>query len=125
MQGHPADGVMMGKDAEINATKEAALILVGKCVINYQSIEQILKQLIPRASLEGAMDDMVAIQAKQRIKSEFSMLGLLVGRFTREMMTNEPEPKESESGGKEHVFRFQFFVEFTTEEAGPGSNFAA
>lgn len=91
----------MKHDTELAESKARAEQLIGRNVLLFQQMEQLLKTLLPRATISISRDcDVRAEKARRHAAVEKSTLGNLVNRFIDEILDpNEPDPV----GDAEHV----------------------
>jgi hypothetical protein len=82
---------------DIEQLTEQLCAVVGRCVLIYQAIEKMLKQLLPLATIEGSIRDSKFVRAKDSPNVEFQTLGVLVGALKAQLFKTDELEEESEA----------------------------
>lgn len=80
------------KEKELSEVKDDLFRKVGRNLINYQIIEQLLKQLILSSHISGPMSQLEEIQKQKSEEVKVKTLGVLAGQFIE---NSYQKPKQS------------------------------
>jgi hypothetical protein len=97
---------------DIEQLTEQLCAVVGRCVLIYQAIEQLLKQLLPLATIEGSIQDSQFVRAKDSPNVEFQTLGVLVGALKAQVLKTD----DQDEGDSRADFRTTFRVLLSHED---------
>jgi hypothetical protein len=95
---------------DIEKLTEQLCAQVGRCVLIYQAIEKMLKQLLPLATIEGSIQGSRLVRAKGAAKVEMHTLGVLVGALKEHVLKTDELEQESQAEFSTKV-RFLFSPE--------------
>lgn len=87
--------------------KEQVILLYGRCLLNLQQFELLLKRVLPVLKMEGNID---TLEDKRKLDAQalsLRMLGQLIGEFVNRMGESKNEP-ELDAGIDLPYIRFKF-----------------
>ena len=101
----------MEQDNELAESKTRTYQLIGRNVVLFQQMEQLLKIILPEATVSISSDtDVQALKKERYAAVETCTLGNLVNRFIDEVCDpNDPDPKgDSDQVHLTNTFRLKF-----------------
>ena len=87
--------------------KEQVILLYGRCLLNLQQFELLLKRVLPVLKMEGNID---TLEGNRKLDAQVlsrRMLGQLIGEFVNRMCASKNEP-ELDAGIDLPYIRFKF-----------------
>lgn len=87
--------------------KEQVILLYGKCLLNLQQFELLLKRVIPVLKMEGNIDTLEDNRKLDVQALSLRMLGQLIGEFVNRMGESKNEPELDAGIGLPYI-RFKF-----------------
>ncbi|OFC47912.1 hypothetical protein [Aeromonas hydrophila] len=87
--------------------KDQVILLYGKCLLNLQQFEILLKRMLPVLKMEGNIDTLEGNRKLDAQALSLRMLGQLIGEFVNRMGESKNEP-ELDAGIDLPYIRFKF-----------------
>ncbi|HDX8591157.1 TPA: hypothetical protein RQN76_001985 [Aeromonas dhakensis] len=87
--------------------KEQVILLYGRCLLNFQQFELLLKRVLPVLKMEGNIDTLEGNRKHDTQALSRRMLGQLIGEFVNRMGESKNEP-ELDAGIDLPYIRFKF-----------------
>lgn len=88
-----------GIDTGLQAQQHEVQRKLGRCMLRLQQYERTLKALVTSAVLEGPIEELSAVRARQVVGASDKSLGTLVRMFTTSHLTSEASRGEADASG--------------------------
>jgi hypothetical protein len=88
-----------GIDTGLQALQHEVQRKLGRCMLRLQQYERLLKALIASTALEGPVEELSAVRARQVAGASDKSLGTLVRMFTASHLTSEASRGEVDASG--------------------------
>lgn len=88
-----------GIDTGLQALQHEVQRKLGRCMLRLQQYERLLKALVASAVLEGPVEELSAVRARQVAGASDKSLGTLVRMFTASHLTSEAPTGEADASG--------------------------
>ncbi|WP_445367110.1 hypothetical protein ACH5Y9_18385 [Methylomonas sp. BW4-1] len=105
----------MEQEPDIHAIRDEVFRKIGRNVVNFQKIEQMLKYLIVRGNLSGYKSELNQILESRQALANRKTLGTLVGELVENAFNRSSESSEPDIKPKDPYIHFRFFVEADAE----------
>ena len=86
-----------GIDTGLQALQHEVQCKLGRCMLRLQGYERLLKALVTSAALEGLVEELSAVRARQVAGASDKSLGTLVRMFTASHLTSEAPTAEADA----------------------------
>jgi hypothetical protein len=91
-----------------NEKKEQVILLYGRCLLNLQQFELLLKRVLPSLKMEGNIDTLEGNRKQDAQALSRRMLGQLIGEFVNRMGESKNEPELDAKIDKPYIhFKFE------------------
>lgn len=88
--------------------KEQVILLYGRCLLNLQQLELLLKRVLPSLKMEGNIDTLEGNRKLDAQALSRKMLGQLIGEFVNRMGESKNEPELDAKIDKPYIhFKFE------------------
>lgn len=105
----------MEQEPDINTIRDEVFRQIGRNVVNFQKIEQMLKHLIVRGNLSGYKSELSQLLESRKSLANKKTLDTLVGEFVENTFDKSSESSVPDAKPKDPYMSFSFFVEADSE----------
>ncbi|MGX5173285.1 OST-HTH/LOTUS domain-containing protein [Aliikangiella sp. IMCC44653] len=95
----------------LGAERDEIYQKIGRNVILYQQLEQLLKHIVVNSGLSAPISQIKKLQDANRKKANTTTMGILVGRYVKSIDPNSPDDEPSEAEVTEAMLSYRFHVE--------------